>query len=266
MAETRLHDLDEEKLLLHFVLPNERELVLECMRSNGGERPEGAEERMDRADDLMERAKLAMSDQKAALLLSLSALHCLDFSDGARALMHENLKARAWTTGAKLVSNLALIFLKRQAGGSDHYNSLRACDLLETFFLPKIPQAERAKLLPKLHLRRTQALLDSGDFRAASVSVKRALELVPNDAAARAMYERCRTELMPKKQQAPAPLLKRAAWSWVGVVAAPENRVLVASVIAVLVVGVAMLAALSSYEDSRVKQFEDVLLGQLSAP
>ncbi len=37
-----------------------------------------------------------MSDQKAALMLSLSAMHCLDFSDGARALMPDSLKARMY--------------------------------------------------------------------------------------------------------------------------------------------------------------------------
>jgi hypothetical protein len=96
MADARLLDLDEEKLLLHFVLPAERELVLECMRQNGGERPEGAEERMNRADELMDRVRADMSDQKAALMLSLSAMHCLDFSDGARALMPDSLKARMY--------------------------------------------------------------------------------------------------------------------------------------------------------------------------
>jgi hypothetical protein len=179
-----------------------------------------------------------------------------------------------WLTCAKLVSNLALIFLKRKESGSDHYNSLRACNLAESHFFPKIPQTERAKLLPKLYLRRTQALLDSGNAREASVAVKKALELVPSDEAARAMYERCRTELLPKKEQAQqhagaVQRLKRtsqAAWSWLCTLNTPDNRRLTASAFAVLVVAVAVLAAIGTYKDSRAQQFEDVLLQQLSAP
>lgn len=187
-------DVDEEKLVRHFCLDEERKQVLDWFEGQGFSRPDDFHGRVKLANKLRElgNKRYQASDFNSAMMHALGAMHCIDFSQARAALQGEPEKGEVLKALVPILSNLAMIFLKR----GDAYNAIRAGDLgidrasrWEQLATDK-PEVERHRA--KLLFRRGLAKGERKEFVDARADLREAAKLMPNDREIRKALENCK--------------------------------------------------------------------------
>lgn len=152
------------------------------------ERPQDFADRMSLAKRLRELSNNCIKELKIqdAMLFALGSLHCIDFSKGQSTLHSEEQKQEVLKATVPLLSNLSLIFLKRD----DSHNCIRAASLGLTFAdrLEEKPASLPAKLLYRRGLGKSHAK----DFPEALKDFVESARLMPEDREIRRSLEECK--------------------------------------------------------------------------
>mmetsp|Transcript_29482 Transcript_29482/g.63870 ORF Transcript_29482/g.63870 Transcript_29482/m.63870 type:complete len:284 (+) Transcript_29482:50-901(+) len=193
---THIMDIDEELLLRHFCLEEECKEVRKWIEEKGHVRPSEIEARIEGAGKLrkLSNDRFEAGDYQEAMLLALGSLHFIDFSQANSVTQTEEQKGAVVSILVPLLSNLAMIFLKRSGDG---YNAARAADLgLQQVKLLSTQEASTAtKFRAKLLYRRGLARGQSRDFAAALPDLREAAKLMPENREIRKVLENCKQAL-----------------------------------------------------------------------
>ncbi|CAK9022924.1 Putative rRNA-processing protein EBP2-like [Durusdinium trenchii] len=188
MGHTQVWDIDEEPLLRHFCLKEECAEVIKWFKDASYERPEDFRERLNLAKSLRELSnnRIKESAVQEGMMLALGSLHCLDFNKGQSTLQTEEQKNEVVEATVPLLSNLSLVFLKR----NDAHNCVRAANLGLTLAdrLKEKPASLQAKLLYRRGLGRSQAK----DFSDALKDFVESARLLPEDREIRRTLDECK--------------------------------------------------------------------------
>lgn len=189
MATARVVDVDEEPILRHFCLEAECTQVLKWFGEQGRSRPEEFEDRLVLAAALREQGNklFQAADFEGAMLHTLGALHCADFSQARGCLQTDAQKRELHEHLVRIISNLSIVFLKK----SDAYNAARAADLgLE--YARRLPAASVEQIRAKLLFRRGLARGQTRDFVDARADLREAARLMPDNREVRHALENCK--------------------------------------------------------------------------
>lgn len=179
---------------LKSIVEDESEYVglLTWLREEGLERPDGFEERTERAEYLKTRCNhfFGEGDYRRALHFALGGVHYLDFTPQEQVDQSEEQRLLVARAMVAMLSNLALVFLKRgdvPNGERSASLGLRAADRL-----PRDEStAARAKLLYRRGLARGEPG-DSRDLEKAHEDLLDAAKLLPADREIRRCLENCK--------------------------------------------------------------------------
>eukprot|EP00929_Paragymnodinium_shiwhaense_P118856 TRINITY_DN90753_c0_g1_i1.p1 TRINITY_DN90753_c0_g1~~TRINITY_DN90753_c0_g1_i1.p1 ORF type:complete len:283 (+),score=47.42 TRINITY_DN90753_c0_g1_i1:119-967(+) len=197
--------LRAEYWLQHFCNDEEVSVIMQWLREEGIERPEGVEERIAHAKYLRTRGNefYKLQDGMRSLRFCLGALHCMDFTPQEQGQLSDVERQQTADGLVSVLGNLALVFLRRR----DLVNAIRAATagLKITHKLPKeVARQRRAKLFYRRALARGEQG-PSYDLESARDDLKEAALLEPQSVEIRHCLENCKALMRGDPLPYPSP-------------------------------------------------------------
>lgn len=195
MSPTDSPSADEEQLVRFFCLEEEFNEILKWFKGKGHERSKSFDERLQLSITVRETAnkEYLSGEMQGAMLASLSALHCVDFTEAEKKTHTADQKKSLHEAIVPILMDLCFVMLMR----GDPYNSLRSADLgLETVqnlaSMCKVHHKQRIEeLLAKFLFRRGLAKGQKREFESAMKDLFDAVKLMPDDKDIRKAYANC---------------------------------------------------------------------------
>lgn len=198
----KLFAMRQEHWLATFCMEEERVQLLTWLREEGLERPDGFDNRMERAEYLKMRSNefINQHDYRRALHLALGAVHHLDFTPGEQMEQTEDQRSQVAKAMMLVLSNMAKIFLQR----GDFVNAEKSASM-GLRAVDKLPKEETAPARAKLLYRRGLARGEPGatrDLEKAHEDLLDAAKLDPKSHEIRRSLDRCKRLYKRERRQA----------------------------------------------------------------
>jgi len=193
----------QEHWMKHFCEREEFKELQKWMQEEGLSRPRGFEERLMHAERCRELGNtwFGRQDFRRALHCTMAAVHSLDFTPHEQMQHPEEQKRSSSKAMLPIMSNLAMIFLKR----GDAANAEKAASA-GLKCAGKLPDDETAALRAKLRYRRGLARGEKSDVRnldGAREDLLEAARLDPTNKEIRTCLENCKALVLEERRNDP---------------------------------------------------------------